>query len=75
MKTKILFTIGIALLLFSGCTESEPNKEELKTKRSFRYAEMYSVEYDSCEYIIYNRYNKGGITHKGNCKNCKTQNK
>lgn len=27
------------------------------------------IELDGCEYVVYSGYKKGGITHKGNCKN------
>jgi hypothetical protein len=39
---------------------------------------MQTIEYDSCEYILYTHaMNTGfgaGLTHKGNCKYCKDRN-
>jgi len=30
---------------------------------------IIEVEYDGCQYIIYKDYERGGLTHKGNCTN------
>lgn len=48
----------IILLLIYGCDITRPNT--ITTK-----------EHDSCEYIIWNGNDKGGIIHKENCKFCK----
>lgn len=32
--------------------------------------EIYEIEIDSCEYIVFDGYKAGGIVHKQNCKFC-----
>ena len=81
---KLAMLISSLLLFSCGNSENvEISKEEYnklkgvtkKSLGSFPYQkvdELYVIELDSCEYIIYNAFlNKdGAITHKGNCKFC-----
>lgn len=61
----ILLMIVITL---SSCIESE-NTSKNKHAASDSLGEYYTIEIDSCEYVVFRGYQKGGITHKGNCKN------
>lgn len=37
---------------------------------------MYEVvEIEGCEYVVYDGFEAGGITHKGNCKYCEQKRK
>jgi hypothetical protein len=33
--------------------------------------QYHIIEIEGCEYVVWREYQKGGITHKGNCKNHK----
>jgi hypothetical protein len=75
MKNKLI--IGLICLLASmGCSDEMGNNfDNGRVKRVNIMDESMSVisiwTIDSCEYIWIVRGNKCGLTHKGNCKNCK----
>jgi len=70
LRTKLsyaLYTLLVAFLIV-GCVEQ--TDQEVKTvKIQSGYDELSVVEIDGCEYIMYDGYKAGGLTHKGNCKN------
>jgi len=77
---------GILLLAISfvGCKEipKEDNKQKyVNTSKKIRPIilnggdEIYTVEKDSCEYIVYNGYYSGNIIHKENCRFCRLRKK
>lgn len=69
MKNILLFTV--MLLLFSACSNSEPNKNTNKEEYMVYSNEGMAyriVTIDSCEYL---RDMSGNLLeHKGNCKYC-----
>ena len=76
LAQKIIVLI-IVLFLFS-CqkpTLKSWNATELKDSNLVLYdnGRITCVSYDSCEYIIYSRQGSISITHKGNCKYCKSR--
>lgn len=60
--------IILICILLTVCSCGPPS---LKTNEisETRFGEFAIVKIDSCEYVVYRGYQKGGITHKGNCKN------
>ena len=60
-----LYTLLVAFLMV-GCREITP---EEKTKLASEADGIDIIEIDGCEYVRFIGYYKGGITHKGNCKN------
>ena len=65
------------LLVLSACTNVDSkNKvtdatERGVTHRLYKGDLIYTVEIDGHEYLVMRRGNRGGITHKANCKYCK----
>ena len=65
LKSYTLYTLLVAFLMV-GCKEMTP---EEKTKVAIASDGIDIIEVDGCEYVRFIGYYKGGITHKGNCKN------
>lgn len=60
-----LYTLLVVVLMVA----CEPQADLKKQTITSGYDEISIIEVDSCEYILYDGYNAGGLTHKGNCKN------
>jgi hypothetical protein len=60
MKTILL------LFILLGCAIPETPTTQ---KKVINGNSVEVVTFDSCEYVLFTGYYKGGITHKGNCKN------
>lgn len=52
-----------------GCSNREHGGGFIKNDNIDKDVKVSVLEYDGCEYIIMTAYSKGGISHKGNCKN------
>jgi hypothetical protein len=57
----VLIVVGIAVALLPESWA--PRVVSPQTR------ELYQVQFDGCEYIVFRSYPYGGITHKGNCSN------
>lgn len=68
--------LATLILVFSSCN-TNPNEYKFPTSTTNSYVHygINTFVHDSCEYVIYYGTQKGGITHKGNCKFCKQRNK
>ena len=69
----------LTAVLFTGCKEIQGKKlvQEAATEEEKLNPivvkggdEIYTVEKDSCEYIVYDGYHSGNIIHKQNCRFC-----
>ena len=70
---KILLLFVAALMM--SCQSSEPKVSQPDSRESIGLKDnIYIVEIDSCEYIVFKRASgyagMGGICHKENCKYC-----
>ena len=58
-------------LCLAGCDEYEYGYEQFQTKRKYYGTTIgvpiYSIEIEGHEYILFNGYRKGGITHSESC--------
>lgn len=61
MKTLIL----LLTLLVVGCESQQRGN----VTEAGLIGEIWTVEHEGCEYVVYKSGYAGGITHKGNCKN------
>ena len=74
MKPQNIFLV-IMVLILSTClygliTTLMKSDEEVHQHKTNRIeASISEVEYDGCQYIVFEGYKKGGIVHKGNCTN------
>ncbi len=59
-----LFLLSIVLL--GSC-----NNERKNTPGEAKDYDLYLRKIDSCEYVVWIGYSKGGIVHSGNCHNPK----
>ena len=62
----------LLLLVIASCKNTETNQEvtkKINVKRTKVNRQVYVLEVDKCEYIVYSGLEKGGIIHKENCKN------
>lgn len=61
----------LLLLLFTSCELSQKPIREVQplNKDIISNVEFYIIILDSCEYIYMSGYGRGGLAHKGNCKN------
>lgn len=72
MKNLILF---LSIFIFGSCTPSSDDEKQTSITVVKNYQGnyvVYTVTYDSCEYLVFdNRYNNAGnqVLHKANCKN------
>lgn len=67
LKSYTLYTLFVPFFLMVGCVEVEDTlKEKIITNGDDKIS---IIEVDSCEYILYDGWKAGGLTHKGNCKN------
>lgn len=71
-KTHSFWCVVTSIILLTGCIppEKEPNPSTKTNSFDLGGYGTHTVEHDSCEYVIWLDYQKGGITHKGNCKYC-----
>jgi hypothetical protein len=67
LKSYALYTLLVVFLMV-GCVEQTDQKVKT-TKIQSGINQLSIVEIDGCEYIVYDSYKAGGLTHKGNCKN------
>lgn len=70
---KILLLFVAALMM--SCQSSEPKVSQPESRESIALKDnIFIVEIDSCEYIIFSKVSGyggvGGIIHKENCKYC-----
>jgi len=59
---------AVVFIFLQSCNDSSDKSVVTQTNGSYE-----TVELDSCEYIVFREWYKGGITHKGNCKFCETR--
>ena len=81
MKLKILILLLLTLISIS-CVNNIQQEKLIKMKKTNldAYDTAYKscileFTYDECEYIYVKSGYGGGLTHKGNCKNCSQKNK
>ena len=70
LRTKLsyaLYTLLVAFLMV-GCVE-QADQIVKTTVVQQGTDELSIIEIDGCEYILFDGYKAGGLTHKGNCKN------
>lgn len=72
---KKILLLFVAALMMSCQINSEPKVSQPDSRESIALKrDIFIVEIDSCEYIIFNRPTGyggvGGIIHKENCKYC-----
>jgi len=65
-KTVILILTALVLL---SCNNNESNGVAQYDYNVPSGQNFNIVVIDGCEYVVFTGYYKGGITHKGNCKN------
>ena len=70
-----ILLIGFIILTMIGCKESKVNVDKEKTNYILKeyHAPAEIVIIDSCEYLYLSEGHAIVLTHKGNCKNCKTK--
>ena len=61
--------IAFVCFAFVGCNRKSENKSPAKSTSVDMNKTIQEVTIDSCQYIIFIGFYKGGITHKGNCNN------
>lgn len=73
---KLIIAIVCPMIIMIGCEPME-TKQANNQIRTSSGANIYTIEYDSCEYVIAEvmfSYGAGlGITHKGKCKYCENK--
>ncbi len=57
-----------------GC-EKPKEKEPLNRVKNVQRGNIQVLEVDSCEYVVWDWFDTGGIVHKQNCKYCIDRNK
>lgn len=62
------YLLLITLLMLMGC-ETDQSSRNNGEKTNHELGSTEEVTIDSCEYIIYDGFESGGIIHKGNCNN------
>ncbi len=77
MQKKLI--IIILLVLTSSCNKVQKEidkQQQIQSKAEYHQLGYgtNTIEHDGCEYVIWNASEKGGITHKGNCKYCLERN-
>ena len=65
--SKYFFYTLLVVVLMVGCRQ--PNNQVKETIVSNGTDKISIIEVDGCEYILFDGYKAGGLTHKGNCKN------
>lgn len=69
MKQK-LFNCALVItsaLCLAGCYEYEQVNSKKKYYNTTTGVRIYSIEIEGHEYILFNGYRKGGITHSESC--------
>jgi hypothetical protein len=78
LRTKLSYSFYTLLVAFlvgcQGGTSGDSTKKANNYYSDMRSNKKFSnkivvTEIDGCEYVVYRGYEKGGITHKANCKN------
>ena len=64
MKNLIKYGFIAVVSSFWSCGSCNSPK-----KRKSEYTNYSIIEMDGCEYYVRHRYEKGYLSHKGNCKN------
>lgn len=73
MKSKfIVISVVVALLLLTRCETPAGNRED---KDGYSIVVIDSCEYIEVSYAIGTQGGYYSLTHKGNCKYCKSRNK
>jgi len=57
--------IIVTCLVLSGCVQREPSHKELHNDLSH----VTKIKVDNCQYVVFESYRSGGITHAGDCSN------
>ena len=67
---KLLYATCIVLvtILMNGCEQRE-NPQVRKVLNINKDESIREVDYDGCQYLLYDGYKSGGLTHKANCTN------
>lgn len=60
--------LAVVLIFILGSCEPNSNPDH-KSKTITSEWGLTEVEFDGCQYIIFQGYKKGGLTHKANCSN------
>lgn len=75
MRKIILSAIAMSCLLTS-CADTPNNNSDKSFKKKFNAGdELFVMEIDSCEYVVYDGYRAGNVIHKENCKYCLKRNR
>jgi hypothetical protein len=64
---KLMLLLGLCLFTSIGCIQNDDTTKVVRTAKSENF---YVIEFEGCEYIVYDGYQEGAICHKGNCKFC-----
>ena len=64
LKRYTLYTLLVAMLMVGRL--EDPLNERVITNGDNKIS---IIEVDGCQYILYDGWKAGGLTHKGNCKN------
>ena len=75
---KTLFNYALVItsaLLLAGCEEYEKVQANRKYYNTTIGVRIYSIEIEGHDYIVFNGYRKGGITHSESCPCKKEANK
>ena len=68
---KIILLVGVLV----SCYTERDETIELENTKGTTMVDHYVIEIDGCEYIESMGMRRYGLTHKGNCKYCKINNK
>lgn len=84
MKKIAFFILAIFTIVSVSCcappktVDPEKTVSDKTSVREYKVGNfgMYEVvEIEGCEYVVYDGFEAGGITHKGNCKYCEQKRK
>lgn len=78
---KKIFYLAAILLAFIGCTSDYTTTTtnatiehvDLIYVEGHTSIEVYEIEYNGHEYLIFNSYETMGVEHNPDCKKCKSQ--
>jgi hypothetical protein len=74
MKKALFLGFITAIMLSCDVSPEVAKKRQESMSEKIYNDNIYVVEIDSCEYVVFNRHigysGAGGICHKGNCKYC-----
>ena len=72
MKNIFKLLVATSFLLIGCIDNKEISSERINIDATNK---IKIIEIDSCEYLLFEGFKKGGITHKQNCKFCLERNK